>query len=146
MKIKCQNWTKHRKWKLFNYMSEPQNSFWAPHCPKLAHQGPKKSKMTPKSSQHQISLGLLLRDFQLIMFGSMTKLQRLALGFIRIRNFFAHQRNTQISAIKIITKPKGFLLEYFRLVVLTPESPHNLFRSGIIDLSFESKNWHMLII
>ena len=25
-KIKGQNWKKHRKWKLFNYMSRPQNS------------------------------------------------------------------------------------------------------------------------
>ena len=25
VKIKCQNWRKRRKWKLFNYMSRPQN-------------------------------------------------------------------------------------------------------------------------
>ena len=28
VKSKCQHWKKQRKWKLFNYMSRPQNSFW----------------------------------------------------------------------------------------------------------------------
>ena len=104
--------------------------------------------MTPKLSENQMSelnetlkmkvdqgsvlvIMLLgpphLKKLQLIMYGSMTKLQRLALSFIQIGNFFAYQRNMQsgtlkmqISAIKIISKPKGFLLEYFRLVVLAP--------------------------
>ena len=55
-KNKYQNLRKHTKWELFNYMSRPQNNFWTlQQTPKVAHEGPKKSKMTPKLSQTQIS-------------------------------------------------------------------------------------------
>ena len=37
-------------------MSRPQNNFWTlQQTPKVAHEGPEKSKMTPKLSQNQIS-------------------------------------------------------------------------------------------
>ena len=31
VKIKCQNWRKHRKWKLFNYMSGPKKKVFDPY-------------------------------------------------------------------------------------------------------------------
>ena len=49
-----QNWRKHTKWKLNNYMSRPQNSFRTLSNPRNSPLGPKKSKMTPTLSQNQM--------------------------------------------------------------------------------------------
>ena len=47
VKIKCQNWKKQRKWKLFNYMSRPKNS-WPYSNHKTSPWGPQKDKNDPK--------------------------------------------------------------------------------------------------
>ena len=44
VKIKCQNWRKQRKWKLFDYMSRPQNNFNLTPTLKIAYFLSKKTK------------------------------------------------------------------------------------------------------
>ena len=49
-----QNWRKHRKWKLFNYISRPKNSFRTlPQSKKQPIRAQKKLKITPKLSHNK---------------------------------------------------------------------------------------------
>ena len=48
VKIKCQNWKKQRKWKLFNYTSRPQTVVQPYSDPKNIPLGPQQVKNDPK--------------------------------------------------------------------------------------------------